>query len=130
MRPVITEIDNARLRGLMATPVGRRHVTTMRLLLEKLNTGRLVPPARVPSSIMTMNSTAACWDRSTGASRDLTLVYPWNEQQGLGRVSVLSRAGVELLGAIPGQVIALDNGARWQIAYISYQPEAERQFHL
>jgi regulator of nucleoside diphosphate kinase len=130
MRPVITEIDNARLRGLMTTPVGRRHASTMRLLLEKLNGGRLVPAARVPPSVVTMNSTAACWDGLTGASRELTLVYPWNEQRSLGRVSVLSKAGVELLAAVPGQVIALDDGARLQIAYVSFQPEAEHQFHL
>lgn len=130
MRPVITEIDNARLRGLMTTPVGKRHASTMRLLLEKLNGGRLVPATRMPPSIVTMNSTAACWDRRTGASRELTLVYPWNEQRMLGRVSVLSKAGVELLAAIPGQVIELDDGAHLQIAYVSFQPEAEQQFHL
>ena len=130
MRPLVTETDNARLRGLMATPAGRRHVGAMRSLLDKLNTARVVPAPRVPGSIMTMNSTAACWDRASGASRELTLVYPWNEQRANGRVSVLSRAGIELLGATPGSVVELEDGACVQIAYVSYQPEAERQFHL
>lgn len=130
MRPLITETDNTRLRGLMATPAGRRHVGAMRSLLEKLNGARIVPSPRVPGSIMTMNSTAACWDRTSGVSREVTLVYPWNEQRSLGRVSVLSRAGIDLLGATPGAVVELEDGARVQIAYVSYQPEAERQFHL
>jgi regulator of nucleoside diphosphate kinase len=130
MRPLITDTDNARLRGLMSTPVARRHAASMRQLLDKLNNARIVPALRVPGSIMTMNSTAACWDRSSGASRELTLVYPWNEAKARGRVSVLSRAGVELLAAIPGQIVELDDGAKLQIAYVSHQPEAERQFHL
>jgi regulator of nucleoside diphosphate kinase len=130
MRPVITEIDNARLRGLMSTPVGRRQLHAMQRVLEKLNAAKIVPPMRVPSSIMTMNSTAACWDRKTGSSRELTLVYPWNARPAFGRVSVLSKTGVELLGALPGQVISLDDGTELKIAYVSFQPEAERQFHL
>ena len=119
---MITETDNARLRGLMSTPVGRRQVGAMQLVLEKLNTAKIVPAMRVPSSVVTMNSTAACSDRRTGAIRELTLVYPWNAQPSVGRVSVLSRAGVELLGAIPGQVISLEDGAHLQIAYVSFQP--------
>lgn len=130
MRPLITDIDNARLRGLMTTPAGRRHAGTMRLLLDKLNSARIVPVTRMPATIMTMNSTAACWDRASGASRELTLVYPWNEQQALGRVSVLSRAGIELLAATPGSTIELEGGAQLQIAFVSYQPEAERQPEL
>lgn len=129
MRPVVTDIDNARIRGLMATPAGRRHVSAMRLVLDKLNAAQIVPAMRVPGSVMTMNSTAACWDKTTGASRELTLVYPWHAQPSLGRISILTRAGVELLGALPGQIVDLDDGARVQIAYVSYQPEAERQLH-
>ena len=129
MRPLITDTDNARLRGLMSTSAGRRHAGAMRSLLEKLNGARIVPSPRVPGSIMTMNSTAACWDHESGASRELTLVYPWNERRSLGRVSVLSPAGIELLGATPGSFVELEDGARMQIAYVSYQPEAERR-HL
>jgi regulator of nucleoside diphosphate kinase len=127
MRPLVTDIDNTRLRGLMATPAGRSRVSAMRLLLDKLNAARIVPSSRVPASIMTMNSTAACWDRATGASRELTVVYPWNEQPARGRVSVLSRAGIELLGAKPGQVVELDDGAKLEIAYVSYQPQAQAE---
>lgn len=130
MRPVIADVDNARLRGLMTTPAGRRQASAMRLLLDKLNAARIVPIGRMPATIMTMNSTAACWDRRSGASRDLTLVYPGNEQPAQGRLSVLSRAGVELLGAIPGTAVELDDGAILQIAYVRYQPEGDRQFLL
>lgn len=130
MRPMITDIDNARLRGLMATPAGRRHAAAMRLLLDKLNAARIVRAMDIPPSIMTMSSTAACWDRVTGASRDLTLVYPWNAQPNAGRISVLSRAGVELLGATPGSTVELDGGARVKIAYVSHLVEGERQLQL
>jgi regulator of nucleoside diphosphate kinase len=130
MRTLVTDIDNTRLRGLMTTPAGRVRATSMRGLLEKLNAARIVPSVRVPGSIMTMNSTAACWDRISGSSRELTLVYPWSELLALGRISVLSHAGIALLGATPGQVVELDDGTKLQIAFISYQPEAERQFHL
>lgn len=130
MRPLITDIDNARLRGLMTTPAGRRHATTMRLLLDKLNGARIVSPSSMPSTIMTMNSSAACWDRATGVSREVTLVYPWNANPSVGRVSVLSRAGIALLGATPGSTVPFDDGVSLQIAYVSYQPEAERRVSL
>jgi transcription elongation GreA/GreB family factor len=130
MRPIVSEMDNTRLRGLMTTPAGRRHAGAMRTLLEKLNAARIVPASSMPSTIMTMNSSAACWDRVSGASRELTLVYPWNERPAHGRISILSRAGIELLGATPGSTVSLEDGAQVKIAYVSYQPEAERQFHL
>jgi regulator of nucleoside diphosphate kinase len=130
MRPIVSQMDNTRLRGLMTTPAGRRHASAMRILLDKLNTARIVPAASMPATIITMNSSAACWDRVSGASLELTLVYPWNERPAVGRISILSRAGVELLAATPGSTVVLDDGAQVKIAYVSYQPEAERQFHL
>lgn len=130
MRPLVTDIDNTRLRGLMTTPAGRRGDRGMWLLVEKLNRARIVPAAQMPPTIVTMNSRVACWEKDSGAARELSLVYPWNGAPSRGRVSILSRAGVELLGAMPGHVVELDAGRRVQIAYVAYQPEAERQLQL
>jgi regulator of nucleoside diphosphate kinase len=128
IRPLVTDIDNSRLRGLMTTPLARRNALGMRRLLEKLSRCRVVPATRMPSSIVTMNSRTACWD-DAGAAREVALVYPWNGSPAAARISILSRLGIELLGATPGHVFGMD-GARFTIAYVSYQPEAERQFHL
>lgn len=127
-RTLVTDHDDARLRGLMATPLCRRNESVTRLLREKLDRCRVVPAARMPASIVTMNSQIACWGDG-GVARELALVYPWIGAPASGRVSVLSRLGIELLGAIPGHVFRID-GVSFSIAYVSYQPEAERQFHL
>ncbi len=128
IRPLVTDTDDVRLRSLTTTPVGRRHDAMMRLLLDKLNRCRIVPAARMPASIVTMNSRIVGWEDG-GIGHELALVYPWDASPASERVSVLSPLGIDLLGAVPGHAFRID-GARFKIAYVAYQPEAERQFHL
>lgn len=128
IRPLVTDTDYARLRGLMASPLALDREEVVDLLIKKLTCARIVPAARVPPSVVTMNSRATCLDEASGTARELCLVYPWNASED-GGVSVLSRIGIELLGAIPGHVIHT-LGSALMIAYVSYQPEAEHRFYL
>lgn len=128
IRPLVTDTDYARLRGLVASPLAVDRGEVVDLLVEKLTRARIVPATRVPTSVVTMNSRATCLDEQTGTTRELCLVYPWNATEP-GRVSVLSRLGIELLGAIPGKMLHT-LGSVLKVAYVGYQPEAQRQFHL
>lgn len=129
LRPLVTQTDNARLRALVdKTRATGGHDSAVRLLLEKLDRCRVVPAARMPASIVTMNSRIACWGDG-GRGRELTLVYPWSASPAGERISILSRLGIALLGAIPGHVFRVD-GLCFSVACVAYQPEAERQFHL
>lgn len=129
MQPLITDADARRLRSLLSTPLAVRSPMTARSLDRKLDSARIVSAHVVPPTVVTMNSRVACVNVSEGRERELTLVYPWAHDASHGRVSILSRIGVDLLAAIPGRKIWID-GVRWNVLCVAYQPEAERMFHL
>ena len=129
MRPLVTDADNKRLRALLGTERVRGGAQARRLLREKLDVAAIVPFSRMPPSIVTMNSRVTCWDEKSMDRRELSLVYPWNAAPELGRISVLSVPGVQLLGAAPAQLVRID-GALLRIYYVSYQPEASGHAHL
>jgi DNA-binding transcriptional LysR family regulator/transcription elongation GreA/GreB family factor len=78
---------------------------------------RVVAAAKIPRSVVTMNSRFRLRARD-GAEREASLVYPWDA--GGDRISVLSSQGLELLGASLGKAVLA----------ISYQPEAAGDHHL
>ncbi len=129
MQPLITEMDERRLRNLLSTPIARKDPVAARFLRYKLDRARVVPSTAVPSTVATMNSKLSCWDPAKGETREISLVYPWAYEPAEDRFSILSRVGVDLLGAIPGRRVFID-GTPWEILYVAYQPEAQGSFHL
>lgn len=95
-------------------------------LAEELDRAIVVPPDRIPKNVVTMNSRLIYSDESTGATREIELVYPDEADLMTGRVSVLAPVGCALLGLSAGQAIDwnLPNGQvhRLRVESVLFQP--------
>lgn len=118
MRPLVSSADASTLRTLATSPGASYDALVQRLLLVKLNGARLVAEEVIPPSVVTMNAKVACWDEGASSARELQLVFPWDAAPWKGRISVLSRPGVALLGAVPGHVVRVGE-ARMQLLYVT-----------
>ena len=99
----------------------------------ELDRAVVVKQREVPPDVVTMNSRIVYEDCSTGARRDVHLVYPRDADPARGRISVLAPIGSALLGLRVGQRIAwrLPAGIRWiRVVKVLFQPEAEGHFDL
>ena len=74
-------------------------------LAEELELAIVVPSDRIPKDVVTMNSRLIYADESTGATREVELVYPNEADPVAGRISVLAPVGCALLGLSAGQSI-------------------------
>ena len=90
--PVITEADAANL-SLLGSPK----------LLELLMRATVVACDEVPADVVTMNSRLLYSDATTGEHQRVVIVYPEDAVPDAGRISVLSPAGMALLGLSAGQ---------------------------
>ncbi|HSO33177.1 MAG TPA: LysR substrate-binding domain-containing protein [Labilithrix sp.] len=95
-------------------------------LADALGRTKLCPVAKIPRTTVTMNARVICRDEA-GAEHELSLVYPWDAKG--DRLSVLSEAGAELLGASIGAELE-HAGRTWTVTAIPYQPEAAGDHHL
>jgi regulator of nucleoside diphosphate kinase len=116
---LITVADFANLSLLDASPPLRR-------LLARAT---VVASDSVPPHVVTMNSQVLVCDASTGERRVMSVVYPGDADARAGRVSVLTEAGAQLLGASAGQVIEYDS-RRLRVEQVLYQPEHSLRTHL
>ena len=126
---LITNIDKRRLVHLFELG---RHVddTAVARLERKVKQAHIVAAATIPPTVVTMNSRVLCRNLVTRAERELTLVYPCRCRPERGHVSVLSRAGIDLLSATPGDSLPRFEMAPWHVIEVVYQPEAEGDYHL
>ena len=119
MRPLlVTEADYANL-SLLESPRLRRWLAR----------ATRVWSDAMPANVVTMNSRVACTDLATGERRVLSVVYPDYADAAAGRLSVLTEAGMALLGSSPPQVVewTRPRGApqRVRIETLVYQPEQD-----
>ena len=114
-----TEQDAQRLQSVvnLYEAVDAPGAARLRDVLRRIRTYRA---AKMPRSVVTMNSRLLCKD-DAGKELTLTLVYPWDA--GDDRPSVLTASGCALLGAAVGSSFEYD-GRRFTIASLAYQPEA------
>lgn len=132
-RPPITisTLDAARLERMLATLDSSRFPDREDLQAE-LDRANIVEPEKVPSDVVTMNSTVTFRMESTGKEFSLTLVYPTDAKDSAGQISILAPVGSALLGLREGDEIAWPGpgGAslRVRILKVVYQPE--RAGHL
>jgi regulator of nucleoside diphosphate kinase len=104
--------DYSRLRTVLSSPVVMAFSDPALLsgLHQELSRARLVEPDEFPPDVIAMNSTISVRDRQTGALETYTLVYPRRADIANGRLSILSPAGLAVLGCRLGDDI------RWPVA--------------
>ncbi|WP_245571850.1 nucleoside diphosphate kinase regulator [Microvirga subterranea] len=97
--PIVSSIDHARLRRIaLAGMQIRRSPPSAHFLAEELERARVVGPAYLPPNVISMHSVFDFRDGVTKGIRRAMLVYPGEEDEGLGRISVLSPLGAALIG--------------------------------
>ncbi|ARP86076.1 GreA/GreB family elongation factor [Bordetella genomosp. 9] len=124
---VLSELDHARLVGLLTRLTASRHDDATQDAHDLLVTAPTVPGPAVPPDLVTMRTRLLLRGEDNG-EQELTLVYPAEADAAHGCISVLSPLGLSLIGCREGQTI------QWQgrdrvvhtstIAKILYQPEA------
>lgn len=98
-----------------------------RELEEEIVRARIVEPAQVPPTVVTMNSKVRFKIKSSDAEFSLTLVYPGDANGSNDRISILAPVGSALLGLNEGDEIAwpAPGGGMMDVRIIevTYQPE-------
>jgi regulator of nucleoside diphosphate kinase len=99
--------DYSRLRTLLSSKVvmAFSDPALLRGLHQELNRARLVEPEELPTGLITMNSAIRLRDHRTQALETYTLVYPPRADIANGRLSILSPAGLAVLGCRAGDDI-------------------------
>lgn len=129
----ITEPDMARLRDLLASAKRRNYHRDLAVLEAELARASVVPPHRIPSDVVTMNSQVVLRDMQTRRNTTYTLVFPEDASLEDNRISVLAPIGMALLGQKKGDSIEWRVPAgirRLKVLDVVFQPEAAGQFHL
>jgi regulator of nucleoside diphosphate kinase len=75
-------------------------------LLGELMRAHVRPDARVPATVIGMNSTVDFVDDAHGATRTVQLVYPAQADIAKARISIMTPIGAGLIGLAEGQSIA------------------------
>ena len=124
---IISSTDLERLEQLLVSVSGKA-LPGIDALREELDRANVVEPAEVPPHVVTMNSTVRFVDDTSGATLELTLVYP--EAAGSsGNVSILAPVGSALLGLSVGQSISwqVPGGRKLELRILEVvsQPEAQ-----
>lgn len=123
----ITEIDQSRLQELIQLHDGPAIIE----LEHELDRAIVVSPRRIAEDVVTMNSRVSL--HIDNEARDVSLVYPRDADEGVGKTSVLSPIGAAILGCREGDTIdwvISDRTRRILIAKLTYQPESRGDFHL
>jgi regulator of nucleoside diphosphate kinase len=96
---IISTADHARLRRIASAGMRVRRVPpSARWLEAELDRATVVSPSNLPDNVISMHSVFDFQDGITDQVRWATLVYPGEEDQGVGRISVLSPLGFALIG--------------------------------
>lgn len=123
---IVSESDLAQLKAYLHLPTMTRQQRAMVETLE--TTAVLVSPEQIPPDVVTMNTTIECTVLDSANTYRWTLVYPDQADCLMGRLSVLSPAGISLLGARCGQTVVCRPPSGVQILYvietILQQPES------
>lgn len=121
----LTELDHTRLGKFTAAGA-------MRQLADILDEAQVVPAQAIPADVVTMYAQFIIRDLKLQRRQVLVLCYPHDAEPAKGFISVLSPAGMGLIGLPVGAL------ARWigpggeenvvQIEAILFQPEATGDF--
>lgn len=123
----ITEIDKARLRGLVDLEPG----SDIFELEHEIERAIVVDPRQVPEDVVTMNSRTLL--HVDDEEREVALVYPEDADDHAGKLSVFSGIGTAILGYKEGDAFNWRMSHRTchiRIGKVLYQPEAAGHYHL
>lgn len=123
----ITEIDNARLRSLLAL----EQASDVFELEHEIERAIVVDPRQVAQDVVTMNSRALV--QLDDEEVEVALVYPEDADDSAGKLSVCSGIGTAILGYKEGDAFdwrMKNRTRRIRIGKVLYQPEAAGDFHL
>jgi regulator of nucleoside diphosphate kinase len=131
----LTDVDRCRLGALLTSAETASYGgARSRFDLERqLEEAEAIPVAQTPRTLVTMNSTVALVDVSSGERRTCTLVYPEDRDLIPHSVGVLQQSGQRILGRRLGDIVQLAEGTnarQFKIESILYQPEAAGAGHL
>ena len=132
---VLTEFDRRRLEGMLQLLRKRSGIDPWSLsaLETELGRARVVPPERVPPTVVTMNSRVRLRDLDSGDQIVVSLVFPSAPTLNESSVPVLAPLGLALLGCREGDVMdwtTQEGPRRLRIDAVVYQPEAVGDFSL
>jgi regulator of nucleoside diphosphate kinase len=117
----LTRLDVARLRKLIAAGPPPE-------LAELLNEADVVDAREIPADVVTMYAQFVIFEPKTEQRRTLVLCYPVDAEPAEGYISVLSPAGISLLGRRVGAAVSwcAPGGEEHvaQVESILFQPEA------
>lgn len=100
--PILSELDMERLKRCARMSAS----SEQRELVEELEgTAMLLDAAEVPADVVMVNTRIECVAVAGGQAHQWTLVYPDEADYERGFMSVLSPAGLALLGARVGQMV-------------------------
>lgn len=129
---IVSSLDMERLEQLVELPAYRNFIGADALRTELLRAS-VVDPDKIPSDVVTMNSTALVEDEDSKEAHELTLVYPREADGSPGKVSVLAPVGSAMLGLRIGQSIEWQvpggRRLRLRVQAIRYQPESSGNLH-
>jgi regulator of nucleoside diphosphate kinase len=124
---VLTELDHARLVGLLARLTASRHLDATHSAHDLFDMAPTLPGHAVPPDLITMRTRIRLRD-DAHQEHELTLVYPAEADAAHGCISVLSPLGLSLIGCREGQTVQWQGADRvvhqGTIAKVLYQPEA------
>jgi regulator of nucleoside diphosphate kinase len=129
----ITSQDKQRLQDLLAETAasGPRQQGDWEALADELRRAVIVDPKKIPSDVITMNSRAELRDLDTEETVVFTLVFPWEADVDLGKISILAPIGSGMLGYRVGDEFEwkVPEGVRqMKVMKVYYQPEAAGDF--
>ncbi len=123
----ITEMDQLRLQDLIAFEHGPATVD----LEHEIERAIVVAPERIADDVVTMNAKVLL--RLENEEMEVSLVYPQDADERLGKLSVLCDLGAAILGRRKGDAfdwVVADRTRRILIDEMIYQPERAGDFHL
>ena len=127
-KPEITlsRLDAERLEQMLESLDGRSFPGRLELE-EEIARAKVVEPAQVPPTVVTMNSSVRFKVESSDTEFSLTLVYPRDADGSNDKISILAPVGSALLGLNEGDEItwpAPGGGVMdVKIIEVTYQPE-------
>jgi regulator of nucleoside diphosphate kinase len=118
--------DAAALRALLGKRSGSPFASELAPLLAQ---ARIVAPQHLPADRAAIGSKVVYREEPAGLTRAVTLCHPDDADGALDRVSVLSPAGLAVLGRRPGSVVmaTLRNGWPFTIRVLDAAPATEKE---
>lgn len=102
-------------------------------LQAELDRAEVLPPAEMPATVVTMNSTVKFSIKETGKEFCLTLVYPRDMDGSADLISIFAPVGSALLGLSIGDELAWPGpGGKpmtVRVTEVVYQPERAGELH-